>query len=343
MSGGAAGHAENLAGWDGKHKRFTARRESGCPEFEMPPALPHGSQIPADRPGSKSEPSLSTNSTAQTAGEESCRRGDADQAVAKEVVRGESHRGPMGAEFTDEEEDLFNQTGEAVLRRLRKTRNPGDLLALLRSEHKRFDRAYAAAPIAARDSVACRAGCDACCHVPVGVQAHEVLIAAEFIQKNFSPEELDSVIARTAAHRAAFANKDNRERSELRTPCPMLKAGSCTIYESRPEACRSHHSHSAAACGLNLDPTREEIDVFVPGVRGRMFAVMLGIDQAVAEAGFDGQAYDFGSALHEALTDSMGAIRWMRREPAFPESCWEEVPGSLDDDAGVIRAEGFFQ
>jgi hypothetical protein len=39
----------------------------------------------------------------------------------------------------------------------------------------------------------------------------------------------------------------------------------------------------------------------------------------------------------------MGAIRWMRREPAFPESCWEEVPGSLDDDAGVIRAEGFFQ
>lgn len=73
-----------------------------------------------------------------------------------------------------------------------------------------------------------------------------------------------------------------------------------------------------------------------------MFAVMLGIDQAVAEAGFDGQAYDFGSALHEALTDSMGAIRWMRREPAFPESCWEEVPGSLDDDAGVIRAEGFF-
>ena len=249
----------------------------------------------------------------------------------------------MGAEFTDEEEDLFNQTGEAVLRRLRKTRNPGDLLALLRSEHKRFDRAYAAAPIAARDSVACRAGCDACCHVPVGVQAHEVLIAAEFIQKNFSPEELDSVIARTAAHRAAFANKDNRERSELRTPCPMLKAGSCTIYESRPEACRSHHSHSAAACGLNLDPTREEIDVFVPGVRGRMFAVMLGIDQAVAEAGFDGQAYDFGSALHEALTDSMGAIRWMRREPAFPESCWEEVPGRLDDDAGVIRAEGFFQ
>jgi hypothetical protein len=179
--------------------------------------------------------------------------------------------------------------------------------------------------------------------VPVGVQAHEVLIAAEYIQKTFSPLELEALIARTAAHRVAFAGKNNRERSELRTPCALLHTGSCTIYEARPEACRSHHSHSAVACGLNLDLEREETDVFVPGVRGRMFAVMLGIDQAVAEAGFDGQAYDLGSALHEALTDSMGAIRWMRREAAFPESCWEEVPGSLDDDAGVIRAEGFFQ
>lgn len=249
----------------------------------------------------------------------------------------------MGAEFTDEEDDLFNKTGEIVLKRLRKTRNPADLLSILRSEHKRFDVAYATAPAAARETVACRAGCDACCHVPVGVQAHEVLIAAEYIQTHFSPEELEGVITRTAAHRAAFAGKNNQERSELVAPCALLRAGSCSIYEARPEACRSHHSHNAAACGQNLDFGRQEIDVYVPGVRGRMFAVMLGIDQAVAEAGFDGQAYDLGSALNEALTDGMCAVRWMRREPAFPESCWEEAPDSLDGESGVIRAEGFFQ
>jgi hypothetical protein len=55
-----------------------------------------------------------------------------------------------------------------------------------------------------------------------------------------------------------------------------------------------------------------------------MFAVMLGIDQAVTEAGFDDQAYDFGSAMHEALTDSLCAARWMQRQPAFPDSCREE-------------------
>lgn len=249
----------------------------------------------------------------------------------------------MAAAFTDEEEELFNKIGGTVLKRLRKTRNPADLLDVLRSEQKQFDRAYTTASAAALATVACRAGCDACCHVPVGVQAHEVLIVAQHIQKTFSPVELDAVIARAAAHRAAFAGKTNREQAALRAPCPLLRAGSCSVYEARPEACRSHHSHNAAACGLNLDHTREEIDVYVPGVRGRMFAVMLGIDQAVAEAGYDGQAYDLGSALHEALTDSLCAVRWTQRKRAFPDDCREEGSENADGESGVIGAEGFFQ
>src|SRR6185436_9171629 len=84
----------------------------------------------------------------------------------------------MCAQFSPEEDALFEKTGAAVLKRLRKTRNPADLLSILSSAHKEFDRAFASAPAAARESVACRAGCDACCRVPVGLLAHEVLIAA---------------------------------------------------------------------------------------------------------------------------------------------------------------------
>ena len=248
----------------------------------------------------------------------------------------------MSAGFSPEEEGLFEKTGGAVLRRLRKTRNPADLLSVLRAAHKEFDRAYATAPVAAREVVACRAGCDACCHVPVGVQAHEVLLAAEFIQTRFSPAELEEVVARGAAHRAAFAGRTMLERAALKTPCALLRGGNCSIYDARPEACRSHHSHNADACRNNLDLERELIDVFIPGLRSRMFAVMLAIDQAVAEAGFDGRAYDFGSALHEALTDSLCAVRWVQRQPAFPDSC-REVGEPDDEDSGVIRAEGYFQ
>ena len=42
---------------------------------------------------------------------------------------------------TPEEEALYDQTAASVLNRLRKTRNPADLLAVFRSAHKGFDRA----------------------------------------------------------------------------------------------------------------------------------------------------------------------------------------------------------
>jgi hypothetical protein len=74
-----------------------------------------------------------------------------------------------------------------------------------------------------------------------------------------------------------------------------------------------------------------------------MFAVMLAIDQAVVEAGFDGQAYDFGSALHEALTSSLCAVRWVQRQNAFPEACREAGNAQDHGDSGVMHPEGYFQ
>jgi len=47
----------------------------------------------------------------------------------------------MCAQFSPEEDALFEKTGATVLKRLRKTRNPGDLLSVLSSAHKEFDRA----------------------------------------------------------------------------------------------------------------------------------------------------------------------------------------------------------
>ena len=249
----------------------------------------------------------------------------------------------MCAAFSPEEDLMFEKTGAAVFKRLRKTRNPADLLGVLGSAQKEFERAYDTAPAEARASVACRAGCDACCHVPVGVQAHEVLIVAQHVQTHFSPVELDELIERAAKHRESFAGRSSFDRMNMRKPCVLLREGSCSVYNARPEACRSHHSHSAEACRVNLASGREDIDVYIPGVRGRMFAVMLGIDQAVAEAGFDGQAYDFGSALHEALTDGLCASRWVRREAAFSESSREAGNDGDDGDSGVMHAEGYFQ
>lgn len=229
----------------------------------------------------------------------------------------------MCAQFSPEEERLYEKTTQSVLSRLQKTRNPADLLPILATAQKHFDRAYESAPATARSTVACQAGCDACCHGLVGVTAHEVLIAAQFIQAHFSPIELEAVIIRAAAQRDAFSGRSLEERTALKRPCALLHEGRCSIYDARPEACRSHHSTNAAACRTNLELGREEINVYVEGVRGRMFAIMLAIDHAAEECGFDDRTYDFGSALFEALTNSLCVVRWLQRQPAFSESCVE--------------------
>jgi Fe-S-cluster containining protein len=248
----------------------------------------------------------------------------------------------MCAQFTAEEDELFEKTGAVLLKRLRKTRNPSDLLSVVAGTHKEFERAFGSAPSVDRARVACQAGCDSCCHVPVGVQAHEVLIVAHHVQLHFSPAELEALIERCAVHRVAFAGRSNAERTALKRPCVALRDGNCLVYTARPEACRSHHSHDAAACRSNLETGDEALDVYIPGIRGRMFAVMLAIDQAAVEAGYDGRAYDLGSALHEALTDGMCAVRWRQRQPAFPDSC-REASGMEDDGSGVMEPEGYFQ
>jgi Fe-S-cluster containining protein len=232
----------------------------------------------------------------------------------------------MSNVFSPAEEALYFKTVDALQKRLGEAREPNDVLGRIRQAFAGFERAYASAPAKVRAKVACRAGCDTCCHERVAVQAHEVLIVAEHVQKHFSADALEALIARAADHRRAHAGRGTPEWVFPRTPCVLLSEGQCSVYEARPGICRAHHSHTVEGCKTNLAAGNEEVDVKIPGLRGRMFAVMLGIDQAVESVGYDEEAYDLGSALHEALTNSFCAFRWSQGKPAFPADCRESPP-----------------
>ncbi len=222
---------------------------------------------------------------------------------------------------------LFTETVNGMARRVAAVDEPGKMFAALRWGMGELERTLAETPAKVRATIACRAGCGWCCSVPVDVQAHEVFFAAEHIQVNFSPAELAAVIERLAAHRAQVSALRAEERSTLMKPCPLLSAeGSCTIYAGRPAICRSHHASDATVCAAAQQPGDFE-RVHIPPLKARMFAVMLGLDEAVEAAGFDSRAYDLGSALHEALTNSLCLARWLRHQPAFPDSCLADREG----------------
>ncbi len=217
---------------------------------------------------------------------------------------------------------IFDRTVAEMQDRLLTVRAPEQMMTALRWGMDELDSTYAKTAASVRAKVACRDGCAYCCQVPVDVQAHEVFFAANHIQLHYSPSGLNDVIARLAAHRGRVAAFAPDARATSRQPCALLVAGSCSIYDGRPEACRSHHTSDAAVCAANMaDPAVNLSKVYLPALRARMFAVMLGLDEAIEAAGYDERAYDFGSALHEALTNSLSLVLWMRRQPAFPDSC----------------------
>jgi hypothetical protein len=232
-------------------------------------------------------------------------------------------------------QQLFARTVANMGERLRLATDPATVLAAIRWGMTELDRTYAETPAKIRGTVACRAGCDFCCRVPMDVQAHEVFLTAGHVQANFSPPDLAGVIERTAAHRARVAGLSGDERGRLMLPCALLRDGRCSSYEGRPEVCRAHHTNNAAACSAHLtNPDFALEKAYIPALRSRMYAVMLGLDQAMEDAGFDRRAYDFGSALHEALTNSLCQELWMRRMPAFPDSCLADRAIPVDPPNG---------
>lgn len=77
--------------------------------------------------------------------------------------------------------------------------------------------------------VACRRGCNHCCHT-------EVLM---------SPEEAEAVgkrIGRMPRHPRLRGERDENFDCSYSNPCTFLKDGECSIYENRPVACRAQYS-----------------------------------------------------------------------------------------------------
>lgn len=224
-------------------------------------------------------------------------------------------------------QQLYAQTVRGMARRLRPNMDPAAMFTALRWGMEELERTYAGTPARVLAQVACTAGCGVCCNVAAHVQAHEVFFAAEHIQLHFPPDELAGVIERTAARRRRLEGLDEVARARLMLPCALLREGSCSIYAGRPEICRAHHSTNAQICAAHVaDPDVDPSPDYIPTLRARMFAVMLGMDEAIEAAGYDDRAYDFGAALHEALTNSLCRVLWLRHQPAFPDSCLAAPP-----------------
>jgi Fe-S-cluster containining protein len=96
--------------------------------------------------------------------------------------------------------------------------------------------------------VACFKGCHWCCHQAVFANSYELHFLSEKIKKNFNSEELADVIAKTDAKHAITSELSEDEVLLFKSPCPLLRDGSCSSYASRPMACRIYLSTKLETC-----------------------------------------------------------------------------------------------
>jgi Fe-S-cluster containining protein len=120
----------------------------------------------------------------------------------------------------------------------------------------------------------CKKGCNWCCHQAVYAVTHELLQISQYVFENFTSERRDQCLERAQERVLLTHNKSLKEQSQLKSPCPFLESGSCSIYPVRPMGCRIYLSSSVRACKREYDdPTNDRVfpDLFEFPLRsGRM-------------------------------------------------------------------------
>jgi hypothetical protein len=192
-------------------------------------------------------------------------------------------------------------------------------------------------------AVACRSGCDHCCHQIVRVSAPEALAIFEHLQTTRSSEELERLKEHVRMLHERSRGLSPAERLSPEHPCVFLDAGRCSIYDVRPFACRGVNSLDAADCERRLRDPEARADFLAKGHGGRCYvapllafrAVSSGLQLALSELyRLDPRGLDLTSAMHLLFQgDAPLARAWLDGEQPFGEAL-RETPVDDGERAG---------
>jgi Fe-S-cluster containining protein len=183
---------------------------------------------------------------------------------------------------------------------------------LSRRLHREFDlmahKAFASMP---GGEAACAPGCDHCCRT---------------LRVTASPVEIFSLSHRLDLHghpdpalleRILGADSITPLTWRGRSPCPLLVESLCSVYTSRPLACRGCVSADASLCEqcAAYDDTGA-----IPGSVAHQLgaaAIAMGTVEALAELGLCGQPVELRFGLSLVLRDPHAEKRWLHGEDVF--------------------------
>mgnify|MGYP001016569845 FL=1 len=212
-----------------------------------------------------------------------------------------SRLSPAWKPYAEAARDLGFRLTEAVLGPGRSGSRLDDLTRRLQKELDRMmQQAFDALP--GGGELACAPGCDHCCRtLRVTVSPIEVFAIIHRLRESHAPDP------------ALEARLAGPQTGSLR-PCPLLSAGTCLVYSSRPLACRGCVSGDASLCAACDD------DRPVPRSTAHQLgaaAMMKGVTDALDALGLAGRPVEFREGLAVAVREEDAEKRWLRGEDVF--------------------------
>ena len=206
----------------------------------------------------------------------------------------------------------------------------GPITALAQSQSRHDQRLAAAADVS---SLACRAGCSWCCHFTIDVRAVEVFRILDHLHAFPEPEQ-QRLRARIETNAQQLACLDEEERARINIECAFLRDGQCSIYAVRPQTCRNYHATDVTGCQQAFEqPDNEDIDPdFAPQFYQIGRSHVEAFSQALNEARFDQDVYEFNAALLTAMNEPDARSRFLSKSQPFTDLVGTDVPPEFLED-----------
>jgi Fe-S-cluster containining protein len=97
-------------------------------------------------------------------------------------------------------------------------------------------------------AIACAPRCSFCCHLRVGVFAHEAIALLEHVRTALPAAEAAALEQRIVANARLIDGLTPAEHYARRLACAFLVDGLCAVHSARPSSCARYHSMSRARC-----------------------------------------------------------------------------------------------
>jgi Fe-S-cluster containining protein len=160
--------------------------------------------------------------------------------------------------------------------------------------------------------IACRAGCNFCCHLRVMVFPHEAIALFRYLGSRMPKERAQAVRKRVLENAAHIAELAREGRMATGLPCAFLIDGKCSAYEARPAACSGYHSLSKEKCEESYD-NGGNLPAGIPMLKALSYvaaALDEGLDQALNAANLSATRVELNTAVAALIRNPALIQRW---------------------------------